>query len=220
VKHRRAFGLTAAAAALLSFSAAGHAVLITSGTNNPLAFSWSFDTGTYLLTGTGSMSVSGFNSTTLNIDIMLSNTAPNLGQGGDRLTAFAFGIDPNATSVSFSDDDTTGMIDADFASGALPANVLGVEVCGFGGSNCSGGSNGGIWASTSDTFRIILGGTWGDSVNVDPIGIRYQTGNGSFTFPATSTPPPTVPEPSSIALLGLGLLGLGLLRRRQNSLTR
>jgi hypothetical protein len=148
----------------------------------------------------------------LSVGVTLANTSQIGGQGGERLTGFAFGISPNATSVSLVDAADGGMIKAGWASGALPANVPGVEICAFGGVNCSGGANGGIYAGTSDFFTVLLGGTWGSSVDISPIGVRYQTGYGSFTFEATE-----VPEPSTVALVGLGLLGLGFARFRRRA---
>jgi hypothetical protein len=199
-------------AAVLAFSPGASAALLTLS-ENTYSFSWSYFTGSYDLTGNGSMTVTGFGTNSLSIEITLNNTSPNTGVGGDRLTAFAFGIDPNATSVTFSDTGDGGMTNAGFVTtGAMPSNVQGVEICAWGGQNCSGGSNGGIFAGQSDTFTLLLGGTWGTQVNIDPIGLRYQTGNGSFTFPAGNGT--SVPEPGSLALLGLGIFGAGLARRR------
>ncbi len=54
-----------------------------------------------------------------------------------------------------------------------------IEVCAFGGNNCAGGGNGGIYgAGGSDTFSILLGGTWGTSVDIAPIGFKYQIARG------------------------------------------
>ena len=91
-----------------------------------------------------------------------------------------------------------------------------VEVCAYGGSTCAGGGNGGIYAGTSDSFTLLLAGTWGSSVNIDPLALKYQTGYGSFEFSPTTG---KLAEPSSIALagLGFGLAGIALRRRRQNA---
>jgi hypothetical protein len=211
--------LAAATTMLAAFGTPSHAVLISATTNNPYFFSWSFDTGTSLLTGSGLMTLAGFNSNTLAVTVTLNNTSQITGQGGERLVGFAFGIDPNASWIGFSDANDGGLWSASWANGALAANVPGVEICAYGGSNCSGGSNGGIYAGNNDTFTILLGGNWGSQVNIDPIGLRYQTGYGSFTFPSTSSSG-QVPEPASAGLAGLGLalIGVSLWRRRRQAL--
>jgi len=130
------------------------------------------------------------------------------GQGGERLTAFGFGIDPNATSVGFVDAADGGMINA--ALGATFPAIQGIDVCARGGSTCAGGGNGGIFAGASDTFAVVLGGTWGSSVTIDPLALKYQTGYGSFEFSPPGNPPGgSVPAPGPLALFLFGLAGLG-----------
>jgi hypothetical protein len=201
-----------AAASCGLFTTASHAVLITDST--PYAFSWSYDSsGAGTLSGNGTLTVSGFNSSSLTVGVSLTNSSSPT---SDRLTSFGFGIDPNATGVSFTDSADGGLINVSLAQ--IPS-LASIEVCAFGGPNCSGGGNGGIWGGSSDSFGVILAGTWGGSVNIDPIGFKYQTGAGSYEF--TVPPPPTtsVPEPGTLGLLafGAGLMGLGRLRWRRLS---
>lgn len=233
---------TVIAAALGTMALASQATVVDPSTNNPLVFSWSFNTGSSLLTGNGSMSVSGFNSSLLSVAVTLNNTSLLGGNGGERLTSFGFGIDPNATAVSFVDAADGGMINATFAQGALPANVQGVEICAWGGNNCAGGANGGIFGGSSDSFTILLTGTWGTSVDIAPIGFKYQTGYGSFEFASSSTSSTSggtsstsstsststgsgtsgdIPEPgsSALVLMGLGLVAAGFRFRRRTPTT-
>jgi hypothetical protein len=159
------------------------------------------------------MTVTGFGTNSLSIEITLNNTSPNTGVGGDRLTAFAFGIDPNATSVTFSDTGDGGMTNAGFVTtGAMPSNVQWCRNLCLGWPELQRRIERRHICRTERYLHAAAGRHMGTQVNIDPIGLRYQTGNGSFTFPAGNGT--SVPEPGSLALLGLGIFGAGLARRR------
>ncbi|MBM3341526.1 MAG: PEP-CTERM sorting domain-containing protein [Betaproteobacteria bacterium] len=204
--------LSAAATAAMVMAAPSHAVLISSG--DPYAFNWSYNSAAGALTGNGTLTVSGFNSNSLTVGVTLTNTSA---LNNNRLTSFGFGIDPDATSVSFVDANDGGMVGA---SMAIIPSLATIEVCAFGGNNCPGGGNGGIFGNGgSDTFSLVLAGSWGSFVNIDPIGFKYQTGQGSYEFTTGGGVPPTttqtVPEPSMFALMGLGLLAFALGKRKR-----
>jgi PEP-CTERM motif len=203
-----------ASVALASASLAASAVTIGAGTHNPYDFTWLFSSAAGNLTGSGQLTLSGFNSGVLNVGVTLNNTSATAGK---RLTSFGFGIDPDVTGVSFSDAADAGMVNASLDR--IPGMKT-IEVCAFSGPNCSGGGSGGLEGGMSDSFSLLLAGTWGSSVNIDPIGFKYQTGSGSFEFTTASTGvvrASLVPEPGTgaLALLGLALLGAGFGMRRQ-----
>jgi hypothetical protein len=196
--------LSVAAATIALASMPSQATIISATSNNPYSFNWSFGSAAGQLTGTGSLTLSGFNSLLLTVNVTLNNTSA---LSTNRLTSFGFGINPNAWLVGFSDNNDGGLVNASLAS--IPS-LTSIEVCAFSGPNCSGGGNGGIAGGASDTFTMLLGGLWGSSVDIDPIGFKYQTAVTSYEF--TTKP---VPEPGSIALLAIGLLGLSAGMRKR-----
>ncbi|MBI3157208.1 MAG: cistern family PEP-CTERM protein [Burkholderiales bacterium] len=229
-----------AAVALASFGAGSHAVIVSSGSNNPLGFSWSYNTGLSLLTGSGSMTVGGFNSSLLSITVSLTNTSS---LAGNNLIAFGFGINSDATSIGFADSDASGIVGASLSDGTNLGNGVSVEVCVWAAGSCQGDtSTGGIFAGGgTDTFSILLGSTiWGNSVEIDPLGFKYHTGTGPYAFTSTMSGSSSsgggssgggssgggssgsVPEPGtgSLALLSLALLGAGFALRRERQRTR
>jgi hypothetical protein len=208
--------------ALLSGSAGA---IVINTLNSPTAFIISEDEGGGLvLTATGTVSVtSGFNSSSLVLHVILNNAStlngtPLTAAANVRLSGWGFGVNPNATGVTFTDASDGGLIDA--TMGSIPS-LAAIEVCAWGGNSCSGGSNGGIQAGGGDTFDLVLAGFWGSAVTFDPLGVRFQTGLGSFEFTCggscagASDIAAAVPEPGTLALVGIALLGLATVGRRR-----
>ena len=184
---------------------------------------------------TGVFDVVGITSTTLTLNVKLTNTSTGFVNAG--ITSFGFNINPNASAVAintFGANDTA--TDQDKFDGAaldnLPA-IAAIEICAFAGNNCNGGSqNELLGIGESDYFTITITGSFGASPSVNfldltptnnyggvgPAGIKFQTNLGSYEFTGTGRPPgggdDPVPVPGIAFLLGLGLLGVGKMRSK------
>jgi hypothetical protein len=222
------------AGALAMWGLSSVASAITIGLDgDPVPFTMSETSGGYLVTASGSIDITALSATSLTLHVVLNNAStlsngnPIANPGDVRLASWGFGIGPNATAVSFVDDADGGMISATLAS--IPS--LGqIEVCVWGGNNCNGGGNQGLFAGASDTFDLTLDGQWDSLVTFDPLGVKFQGRvGGQFSCANSDCTPATgdlgigssvngegnAPEPHSLALVALGLLSFAILRRRQ-----
>lgn len=185
----------------------------TVGDNGPLPFD---------LIGHSTWTVSNFSSTGFNLSINMKNdtvVAPNYVPKDARITAFGFNILPDMSISNFTAG--TAFLTYD-TNTTLPSFGI-VDMCIFGGSNCAGGGNGGLYAGLSDTvlFRLDLftGNAPVNNFTLTPFGMKWQTAWGSFEPEGcigNSCDPTISAEPESIFLIlaGIGFMAL-LSRRRQ-----
>ena len=158
----------------------------------------------------------------LEMTVTFTNTTTLSGSVAEAgITTFGIGVTPNATGVTFSDDDDGAFSDAELQTQgnlSFPGGFKQIDVCVFTGG-CSGGPQGSALAAggSLDAFTLSIFGSFDDGVTLNPFPIKFQTTEASFEFGGTTTGGgdiPNVPEPAPLALIGLSGLLLGWMRRK------
>ena len=149
------------------------------------------------LLATARFTVSNFSSTSFVMTVTdVANTMPTTPDINARLTAFGFGLTPEATFTNL----VNGSIyDWDFTN--FPAFQR-VDVCLTSGGGCAGGGTEGLnqGQSTPDSHSVTITGNFSSGVTIVPIPAKFQTALGSLeTDGVVIDPPPTGASDLNIA---------------------
>jgi hypothetical protein len=186
------------------------------------------------LTATITFTINAFNvdygtgNDTLSLGINIANTTDLSAYPGTNsaITSFGFGVTPDATATIGSSGSVFDMVGTGSGTSQnYPGGFSNIDVCIF-ADGCSGGNvNDGLQAGSSDSLTIDLTGNfdlYGDShtgaLALFDFPLKFQGTWGSFETPGQITPPPpSVPEPGTLALLGIALFAVGLTNRRRKA---
>ena len=176
------------------------------------------------ISGNVVMVLKAFDTTTDLIQFLVttSNTSADTGLhvGFQKL---AFGINPDATGVTFTDAADAGFISAQIGADPEVENAVGGLTLDI-QTETGVGAPKTLNAGETDTFTLDI--SFADLTNAgatfDPFSSKWQTGAGSYEFPGTPTDPgpdpdpdpDPMPVPGTLLLLGLGLFGLRWTRRK------
>lgn len=228
MRSKRLLSVVTAAAAMLGLLAPNVDAAVINTSGGVLSFTASNLIGNGVnVSATGTIT-SSIVSGNLELAVVLNNTTNLLNVGDNTaIMSFGFGINPNATGVSLvntTDNGVTGgggdlngaALVTQQGSSNIPS-LANLEICAFAAvpGNCSGGSvSEGVQAGQSDAFKLVLTGTWGSTVDIAPLGFKFQGTYGSYEFYGRFDEPRVppggrVPEPAT-GLLVLAAAGLGM----------
>jgi hypothetical protein len=206
-----AFGL---AATLFARDARAASITIAHDSSDSFQVLWSLMVGTTELTALGEFDVTVTNGY-VDFFVTLTNDTTLV---SEKVHSIGFNTDPNGTSLTVLD---SGTYFQNFSLDQKFPSFKKVDICTWGTENCQGGGQGsnlpgGGAPVGTDSFAFRLNGNFSDGLNVDRFVIKFQGTLGSFEFEDTSSPPPSLPEPSSLLLLAMGVVVTSLSARRRN----
>lgn len=207
---------------LMLFVSHAHAIPINSGSS--FNVDWFVDlndaTTSSDLTASSTWTVSSYSSSSIVLDILISNTTV-LDPGtldNAAIVSFGFGVSPNATgalSIAGGVFDLVGT-----GSGpqqTFPGGFKAIDICLF-ADGCAGGNvNNGLQAGASDSLQVTLtaltGSSFGDTTDLLFFPVKFQTSLGSYE-PGGCVNCVNVPEPGMVGLLAIGIIVVAVARRR------
>jgi hypothetical protein len=208
IKLLRIPALACAALAITASSARAASISIPASGSKSFDIFWSLMVGSTQLTALGQFDVTVTNGYA-DFAVDLTN---NTSLASEKVHSIGFNADPNGTSIAVTDK---GEYFQNFGLDQKFPGFKTVDICVWGTQNCSGGADGSNLpgAGTSDTFGFRLFGDFSQGLRLDNFVVKFQGQLGSFEF-ADTTPPRSVPEPSTLALLTIGAAAMMLARRR------
>lgn len=167
------------------------------------------------LVGNSTWTITNYSSTGFDLSISMKNNtvvSPNYASKDARITAFGFNIDQDMDISKFK----KGTAFLNYGTDTTLPSFGKVDMCIFGGNNCAGGSNGGLFAGLTDTvsFRLDLADCDDPVKNftLTTFGMKWQTAWGSFEpegcvgSSCNTTTISVEPESIFLILAGLGLM--------------
>ena len=165
--------------------------------NTSFTVTWSSAQTTPGLLATAKFTVTNFSSTSFVMTVTnVANTMPTSPDINARLTAFGFGLTPDANFSSL-----VGGTVYQWALTNFPGFQK-VDVCLTSGGGCAGGGNGGLnqGQATNEGYSITIVGDFSKGATITPLPAKFQTGLGSVeTDGVVISPPPAGPSDLTIA---------------------